>query len=266
MIYQKLTEVPKEDEWSSGTSGRGRYVIVVDNNKVMRLNANDGTSLIPQLGKLSNLTTENKETFVDAINELDNKISATSGSYFFDLSIDSQDNKEVKITTDIKFEDLKNAYKLGKDLIARAHYQTSTKEFIMLFRLFSYEEDKDFMFVSITHTADSKINIGSFYIRNNAGETEIVWLGLTNIESFSEFSNRLLPEVDPSKHGQVLAVAEDGSWTTISVSTSSGDIVSSTDDNKIKILSDKTMEVNNITVDKLVDSGTDSIVLFGGNA
>ena len=129
-----------------------------------------------------------------------------------------------------------------------------------------WEEDKDFMFVSITHTADSKINIGSFYIRNNAGETEIAWFGLTDIKPFSEFSNRLLPEVDSSKHGQVLAVAEDGSWTTISVSTSSGDIVSSTDDNKIKILSDKTMEVNNITVDKLVDSGTDSIVLFGGNA
>ena len=96
MIYQKLTEVPKENEWSSGSSSRGRYVIVVDNNRVMRLNARDGTSLIPQLGKLSNLTTENKETLVDAINELDSKISATSGSYFFDLSIDSQD-KEGKL-------------------------------------------------------------------------------------------------------------------------------------------------------------------------
>ena len=103
LIYQKLTEVPKENEWSSGSSSRGRYVIVVDNNRVMRLNARDGTSLIPQLGKLSNLTTENKETLVDAINELDSKISAASGSYFFDLSIDSQD-KEVRITTDIKFK------------------------------------------------------------------------------------------------------------------------------------------------------------------
>ena len=265
MIYQKLTEVPKENEWSSGSSSRGRYVIVVDNNRVMRLNARDGTSLIPQLGKLSNLTTENKETLVDAINELDSKISATSGSYFFDLSIDSQD-KEVRITTDIKFEDLKNAYKAGKDLIARAHYKTNTEEFIMLFRLFSYEEDKDFTFVSITNATDSKINIGSFYIRNNTGETEIAWFGLTDIKPFSEFSNRLLPEVDSSKHGQVLAVAEDGSWTTISISTSSGDIVSSTDDNKIKILSDKTMEVNNITVDKLVESNVDNLVLFGGNA
>ena len=126
LIYQKLTEVPKENEWSSGSSSRGRYVIVVDNNRVMRLNARDGTSLIPQLGKLSNLTTENKETLVDAINELDSKISAASGSYFFDLSIDSQD-KEVRITTDIKFEDLKNAYKAGKDLIARAHYKTNTE-------------------------------------------------------------------------------------------------------------------------------------------
>ena len=108
--------------------------------------------------------------------------------------------------------------------------------------------------------------IFTFYIRNNAGETEIAWFGLTDIKPFSEFSNRLLPEVDPSKHGQVLAVAEDGSWTTISISTSSGDIVSSTDDNKIKILSDKTMEVNNITVDKLVESNVDNLVLFGGNA
>ena len=45
LIYKKLTEVPKEDEWSSGTSGEGRYVIVVDNNKVMRLNANEITGL-----------------------------------------------------------------------------------------------------------------------------------------------------------------------------------------------------------------------------
>lgn len=45
MIYKKLTEVPKEDKWSSGTSGEGRYVIVVDNNKVMRLNANEITGL-----------------------------------------------------------------------------------------------------------------------------------------------------------------------------------------------------------------------------
>lgn len=43
LIYKKLTEVPKEDKWSSGTSGEGRYFIVVDNNKVMRLNANEIT-------------------------------------------------------------------------------------------------------------------------------------------------------------------------------------------------------------------------------
>ena len=46
MIYKKLTEVPKEDKWSSGTSGEGRYFIVVDNNKVMRLNANEITGLV----------------------------------------------------------------------------------------------------------------------------------------------------------------------------------------------------------------------------
>ena len=45
LIYKKLIEVPKEDKWSSGTSGEGRYVIVVDNNKVMRLNANEITGL-----------------------------------------------------------------------------------------------------------------------------------------------------------------------------------------------------------------------------
>ena len=46
-----------------------------------------------------------------------------------------------------------------------------------------------------------------------------------------------------------------------------GDLISSNEMNKIKILPDKTMEVNSLSLDKLVDSPISTqVVLFGGNA
>ncbi len=46
-----------------------------------------------------------------------------------------------------------------------------------------------------------------------------------------------------------------------------GDLISSNETNKIKILPDKTMEVNSLSLDKLVDSpASTQVVLFGGNA
>ena len=46
-----------------------------------------------------------------------------------------------------------------------------------------------------------------------------------------------------------------------------GDLISSNEMNKIKILPDKTMEVNSLSLDKLVGSPISTqVVLFGGNA
>lgn len=44
------------------------------------------------------------------------------------------------------------------------------------------------------------------------------------------------------------------------------DVVSSEEANKIAILPDGTMTINSITMDKLIDSDTTDVVLFGGNA
>lgn len=44
------------------------------------------------------------------------------------------------------------------------------------------------------------------------------------------------------------------------------DIKSSDEVNKIKILPDRTMEINGITFDKVQNSASTSIVLYGGNA
>lgn len=45
-----------------------------------------------------------------------------------------------------------------------------------------------------------------------------------------------------------------------------GDIQSSDEINKIKILSDRTLEVNGITLDKIQNSASIPVVLFGGKA
>lgn len=46
-----------------------------------------------------------------------------------------------------------------------------------------------------------------------------------------------------------------------------GDLISSNEMNKIKILPDKTMEVNSLSLDKLANSPISTqVVLFGGNA
>lgn len=82
MSYLKLTDVPKQDNWSSNTSINGRYVVVIDNCKVKQLNAKEGSSIVPQLGKLSDLSTENKDTLVDAINELDEKIDSKQSNKY----------------------------------------------------------------------------------------------------------------------------------------------------------------------------------------
>ena len=44
------------------------------------------------------------------------------------------------------------------------------------------------------------------------------------------------------------------------------ELISSDEVNKITILPDGTMRVNDITLDKIVGSDTTDIVLFGGNA
>lgn len=44
------------------------------------------------------------------------------------------------------------------------------------------------------------------------------------------------------------------------------DIKSSDEVNKIKILPDRTMEINGITFDKVQNSASASVVLYGGNA
>lgn len=44
------------------------------------------------------------------------------------------------------------------------------------------------------------------------------------------------------------------------------DVISSDEANKITILPDGSMTVNSITMDKLMNSETTDVVLFGGNA
>lgn len=44
------------------------------------------------------------------------------------------------------------------------------------------------------------------------------------------------------------------------------DVISSNEANKIMILPDGSMIINSITMDKLIDSETTDVVLFGGNA
>lgn len=45
-----------------------------------------------------------------------------------------------------------------------------------------------------------------------------------------------------------------------------GGVVSSNETNKVKILSDGTMEVNSLSVDKILPSDKTTLVIYGGNA
>lgn len=65
--------------------------------------------------------------------------------------------------------------------------------------------------------------------------------------------------------GDHLNITEDG---VLSVDTEGlgSNVISSDEINKIAILPDGTMEVNSIDVDKIVNSDTTNLILFGGNA
>lgn len=66
--------------------------------------------------------------------------------------------------------------------------------------------------------------------------------------------------------GDHLDITEEGVLSVDTEGLGGSDVVSSDEDNKMTILSDGTMEVNNITIDKLVNSDTTNLILFGGNA
>lgn len=66
--------------------------------------------------------------------------------------------------------------------------------------------------------------------------------------------------------GDHLNVTKEGVLSVDSEGLGGSDVASSDEVNKIAILSDGTMEVNNINIDKLVNSDTTNLVLFGGNA
>lgn len=66
--------------------------------------------------------------------------------------------------------------------------------------------------------------------------------------------------------GDHLDITEEGILSVNTEGLGGSDVESSDETNKVAILPDGTMEINNITMDKLVDSDTTKVILFGGNA
>lgn len=72
-------------------------------------------------------------------------------------------------------------------------------------------------------------------------------------------------DLTPSSTGSLSVTSVNGKTGTV-VLEASDIIKNSTDKNKISISSDGTLEVNSITIDKLVQEGTNELVIDGGNA